>query len=101
MMRERNRLQTEIGNYDKLVQEFDENVELIGLAEAEDDKEILSEAEDALRALAETARKLELEAMLSGEADPNDCFIEIHAGAGGTESQDWASMLRRLYLRWS
>ena len=100
-MRERNRLQTEIGNYDKLVQEFDENVELIGLAEAEDDKEILSEAEDALRALAETARKLELEAMLSGEADPNDCFIEIHAGAGGTESQDWASMLRRLYLRWS
>ncbi len=100
-MRERNRLQTEIGNYDKLVQEFDENVELIGLAEAEDDKEILSEAEDALRALAEKARKLELEAMLSGEADPNDCFIEIHAGAGGTESQDWASMLRRLYLRWS
>ena len=55
-MRERNRLQTEIGNYDKLVQEFDENVELIGLAEAEDDKEILSEAEDALRALAEKAR---------------------------------------------
>ena len=101
MMRERNRLQTEIGNYDKLVQEFDENVELIGLAEAEDDKEILAEAEDALRALAEKARKLELEAMLSGEADPNDCFIEIHAGAGGTESQDWASMLRRLYLRWS
>ncbi len=101
MMRERNRLQTEIGNYDKLVQEFDENVELIGLAEAEDDKEILSEAEDALRALAEKARKLELEAMLSGEADPNDCFVEIHAGAGGTESQDWASMLRRLYLRWS
>lgn len=100
-MRERNRLQTEIGNYDKLVQEFDENVELIGLAEAEDDKEILSEAEDALRALAEKARKLELEAMLSGEADSNDCFIEIHAGAGGTESQDWASMLRRLYLRWS
>ena len=100
-MRERNRLQTEIGNYDKLVQEFDENVELIGLAEAEDDKEILSEAEDALRTLAEKARKLELEAMLSGEADPNDCFIEIHAGAGGTESQDWASMLRRLYLRWS
>ena len=100
-MRERNRLQTEIGNYDKLVQEFDENVELIGLAEAEDDKEILSEAEDALRALAEKARKLELEAMLSGEADPNDCFVEIHAGAGGTESQDWASMLRRLYLRWS
>ena len=100
-MRERNRLQTEIGNYDKLVQEFDENVELIGLAEAEDDKEILSEAEEALRTLAEKARKLELETMLSGEADPNDCFIEIHAGAGGTESQDWASMLRRLYLRWS
>ena len=100
-MRERNRLQTEIGNYDKLVQEFDENVELIGLAEAEDDKEILSEAEEAIRTLAEKARKLELEAMLSGEADPNDCFIEIHAGAGGTESQDWASMLRRLYLRWS
>ena len=101
MMRERNRLQTEIGNYDKLVQEFDENVELIGLAEAEDDEEILSEVEEALRALAEKARKLELEAMLSGEADSNDCFIEIHAGAGGTESQDWASMLRRLYLRWS
>jgi len=100
-MRERNRLQTEIDNYDKLVQEFDENVELIGLAEAEDDEEILSEVEEALRALAGKARTLELEAMLSGEADSNDCFLEIHAGAGGTESQDWASMLRRLYLRWS
>ena len=100
-MRERNRLQTEIDNYHKLVQEFDDNVELIGLAEAEDDEEILSEAEDALRALAGKAHTLELESMLSGEAYSNDCFVEIHAGAGGTESQDWALMLRRLYLRWS
>ena len=63
--------------------------------------DIASEAENALCVLAQRARKLELETMLSGEADSNSCFIEIHAGAGGTESQDWAEMLRRLYLRWA
>ncbi|SVD11726.1 uncharacterized protein METZ01_LOCUS364580, partial [marine metagenome] len=100
-MRERNRLQTSIDGYEDLVREFNENVELIELAEAENDLDIASEAENALLALAKRARKLELETMLSGEADGNSCFIEIHAGAGGTESQDWAEMLRRLYLRWA
>jgi peptide chain release factor 2 len=101
VMRERNRLQTSIDGYEGLVREFSENVELIELAESENDSDIISEAEDALCALAQRARKLELETMLSGEADGNGCFVEIHAGAGGTESQDWAFMLRRLYLRWA
>ena len=100
-MRERNRLQTSIDSYEGLVREFSENVELIELAESENDSDMVSEAEEALCALAQRARKLELETMLSGEADGNGCFVEIHAGAGGTESQDWAFMLRRLYLRWA
>ena len=75
--------------------------ELIELGEAENDSQIVLESEELLRDLAKTTNKLKLEAMLSGEADSNDCFVEIHAGAGGTESQDWASMLRRLYLRWA
>ena len=101
VMRERNRLQTAITGYETFVRELGDNIELIELGETEGDPDIVSEAEDALCVLAERARKLELETMLSGEADGNDCFVEIHAGAGGTESQDWASMLRRLYLRWA
>jgi peptide chain release factor 2 len=76
-------------------------VGLIELAEAEGDQAVLADAENALRKLKETAAKRGLEALLSGEADANDAYIEIHAGAGGTESQDWASMLLRLYMRWA
>ena len=74
---------------------------MIELAEAEGDQAVLADAENALRKLKETVTKRGLEALLSGEADANDAYLEIHAGAGGTESQDWASMLLRLYMRWA
>jgi peptide chain release factor 2 len=73
---------------------------LIELGESEDDGGVVAEAEAGLNALLETCRKLQLESLLSGEADSNDCYLEVHAGAGGTESQDWAEMLLRMYTRW-
>ena len=100
-MRERTQLEDAIKQYDELAQSLADHIELIELAVAEDDSEVLADAEKGLAELAATARVLELETMLSGEADGNDCFVEIHAGAGGTESQDWAAMLQRLYLRWA
>ena len=101
LMRERNQLQSAINQFNELNDSFVENLELMELAIAESDAEVLNEVEQGLVDLAGTARTLELETMLSGEADSNDCFVEIHAGAGGTESQDWAAMLQRLYLRWA
>ena len=87
--------------YDEIKAELDDNVGLIELGEAEGDEEIVREAETALRALAKKAAAKELEALLDGEADANDCFLEINAGAGGTESCDWAAMLARMYVRWA
>lgn len=78
-----------------------DNVELIELGEAEDDEEIILEAETAIKKLHKIAIEKELETLLSGEADSNDTYVEIHAGAGGTESQDWAQMLMRMYIRWA
>jgi len=78
-----------------------DNIGMIELAEAEEADDVAEEAEKALRALREQTAKMELESLLSGEADPNDCYLEVHAGAGGTESQDWAEMLLRMYTRWS
>jgi peptide chain release factor 2 len=101
IMRERTRLEHQLGAFTDLETEFNDNLELLELAEAESDEAIASEAENALVALRRRAAKLEIESLLSGEADGNDCFLEIHAGAGGTESQDWAEMLARMYLRWS
>ncbi len=74
---------------------------MIELGEAEKDQKVVSEAEAALRKLKADVARRELEALLSGEADPNDSYLEVHAGAGGTESQDWASMLLRMYTRWA
>ncbi len=74
---------------------------MIELGEAENDAGTVAEGEAAIRALKAASEKRGLEALLSGEADANDCFVEIHAGAGGTESQDWASMLLRMYMRWA
>ena len=74
---------------------------MIALGEEEEDSEIIIEAEKAISLLAKTAASKELEALLNGEADANDTFLEIHAGAGGTESCDWAAMLARMYLRWA
>jgi peptide chain release factor 2 len=84
-----------------LAQELDDSTTLIELGEMEGDAEVMAEGEAALAGLGRKIRKVELESLLSGEADANHCFMEIHAGAGGTESQDWAFMLYRMYLRWA
>ncbi|MGB2159762.1 MAG: PCRF domain-containing protein, partial [Candidatus Puniceispirillaceae bacterium] len=99
-MREKNRLQRQIDVIRSLQTELDDAVGLIELGEMEGDDEVVAEAEASLATLVTTAEKRQLESLLSGEADGNDCFLEIHAGAGGTEAQDWASMLVRMYSRW-
>jgi peptide chain release factor 2 len=100
-MRERTRLDTSIGAYRALERRLDDALTLHDLAEAEDDAATLGEAEAELRALRESTARLQLTSLLSGEADANDCYLEVHAGAGGTEAQDWASMLLRMYTRWA
>ena len=100
-MRERNRLDTAIGSYRKIAAELDDALGMIELAEAEGDQEMVAEAEKQLDVLKLEVHKRELESLLSGEADGNDCYLEIHAGAGGTEAQDWALMLSRMYMRWA
>ncbi len=99
-MRERQYLDTAITSYKDVAQQLEDNVEMIALGEAEGDTAIIDESEAALRILLETVQKRQLEALLSGEADGNDCFVELHSGAGGTESQDWTQMLLRMYTRW-
>jgi peptide chain release factor 2 len=100
-MQERTALDEQLGALARIEQELDDQVTLIELGDAENDQNVVAEAEATLRKLkAEVARR-ELEALLSGEADANDCYVEVHAGAGGTESQDWASMLMRMYVRWA
>jgi len=100
-MQERTALEDQLDALSRIEQELDDQVTMIELGEAEDDQKVVSEAEAALRKLqAEVARR-ELEALLAGEADGNDAYLEVHAGAGGTESQDWASMLLRMYARWA
>ncbi|MGH7092017.1 MAG: peptide chain release factor 2, partial [Stellaceae bacterium] len=79
---------------------FEDTLALAELADAEGDKAMLDDAQKTLLALRDEVKKRELESLLSGEADGNDCYIEIHAGAGGTEAQDWAEMLLRMYVRW-
>lgn len=100
-MQERTALEDSLTAIARIEQELDDQVTLIELGEGEGDQKVIAEAEQALRALkAEVARR-ELEALLSGEADGNDSYLEVHAGAGGTESQDWANMLLRMYTRWA
>ena len=101
LMQERTRLENAINICRALETELTENVEMIELGEAEGDSDIVGECEAALEALQQRAERMEVETLLSGEADVNDAFIEVHAGAGGTESQDWASMLLRMYMRWA
>ena len=100
-MRERTHLERMIGECEQLEKDLNDNAEIAELGEAEGDAGIVNEATAALRALAAKSHKLEIESLLSGEADPNDCFLEVHAGAGGTESQDWASILLRMYMRFA
>ncbi|WP_143710247.1 peptide chain release factor 2 [Parvibaculum lavamentivorans] len=101
MMRERTRLEEAIGRYRALEASLNDNLELIEMGEAEGDAAIVAEAEAALKAARDVAAEAEIETLLSGEADANDTYVEIHAGAGGTESQDWAQMLLRMYTRWA
>jgi len=90
-----------IGGCNALEQEFRDSLELIELAEEEGDADTVAESEKALDAIAKKLARMELESLLSGEADANNCFIEIHPGAGGTESHDWADILYRMYVRWA
>jgi peptide chain release factor 2 len=101
LMRDRQRLIDSVSTYRMIESGLRDNVELIELGEAEGDADIVQEAETTLKSLAETAAATELEALLDGEADGNDTFLEINAGAGGTESCDWAAMLARMYVRWA
>jgi peptide chain release factor 2 len=100
-MRERQQLEDAIKAYSELESGLNDNLDLIALGEEEGDNDVVADAENALKELVRVAQKREVEALLSGEADANDTFIEVHAGAGGTESQDWAQMLARMYLRWA
>lgn len=100
-MRDRQILEKRIDIYRNLEQQLEDGATLIELGEAEDDEESINEGELTLRNLRDVAQKQEVEALLSGEADGNDTFLQIQAGAGGTESQDWASMLTRMYMRWA
>lgn len=99
-MRERTRVDNLITSYRGMQSQFSDGLELLEMAEAEGDETLASESQQSLETLLNQAKQMELEALLSGEADANDCFIEVHPGAGGTESQDWAFMLFRMYLRW-
>ncbi len=100
-MRERQKLDSSLGTVRGLENELADAVGLIEMAEAENDAAMVGDAEKAILALSARAEKQRLQSMLSGEADGNDAYLEIHAGAGGTESQDWASMLFRMYTRWA
>jgi len=100
-MRRRQDLDNRISLVLKLERSIADNVDMIDLGEAEGDKQIVAEAEQALLALKDEVAEHELETLLSGEADGNDSYLQINAGAGGTESQDWARMLMRMYIRWA
>jgi peptide chain release factor 2 len=100
-MRERAIVENQLGDFRALESGLDDNRDMIALAEAEGEEGLIAEAEKALADLRDRARKAQVAALLSGEADANDAYVEVHAGAGGTESQDWAQMLARMYVRWA
>lgn len=99
-MRERDQLKAAIDRIESLDKELEEGRAFIELGEEAEDEVTIQEGEKLLQTLLKKAERWRLESLLSGEADSNDCFLEIHAGAGGTEAQDWALMLQRMYLRW-
>src|SRR6056297_3283515 len=101
LMRERQKLADALDAYNGFRQELSDNLDLIELGEAEGDEEVVADAESAIARLREQAAQAEIEALLDGEVDANDTFLEINAGAGGTESCDWASILARMYVRWA
>ena len=101
LMQERTSLEDALDGIGKVERELEDNVGMIELGEAENDAGVVAEAETALKNLKKEVARRELEALLSGEADRFDSYLEVHAGAGGTESQDWAEMLLRMYTRWA
>jgi len=100
-MQERTALEDQLTSIGHIERELDDQQMLIEMGEAEKDQRTIAEAEEALRRLKADVARREMEALLSGEADANDSYLEVHAGAGGTESQDWAGMLLRMYTRWA
>jgi len=100
-MQERTSLGDQLESLKRIERELKDNQELIALGETEKDASVVEEAEVALEKLREETARRQIEALLSGEADANDTYLEVHAGAGGTESQDWAEMLLRMYTRWA
>ena len=100
-MRERTALDERIASIRRLEGDLDDALTLIELGEAEDDPASVAEGEAAIRKVQTEAERRQIETLLSGEADPNDTYIEVHSGAGGTESQDWTAMLQRMYARWA
>ena len=100
-MRERNELEDRLGSIDRFERELDDAITLVELGESENDADTEKEGVAALKALVAEARRRQVEALFAGEADGNDTYIEVHSGAGGTESQDWARMLFRMYARWA
>ena len=100
-MRERTQLDQALGGYRQIAGGLSDNIEMIEMAEAEGDVALVTEAENAIFALKEIAAQRELESLLSGEADANDCYLEVNSGAGGTEAQDWAQLVLRMYIRWA
>ena len=101
VMRERRRLEASVGAVNQIGQEMADAIEFVDLGEAEGDEETVNEGLASLAALAAKADADKIQALLAGEADANDAYLEVHAGAGGTESQDWAEMLQRMYSRWA
>jgi peptide chain release factor 2 len=101
LMRERQTLEDGVKGVRGITQALEDNIGLIELGEEEGDQSVIDEAEAAIRSMSGEVKARQIETMLSGEADGNDTYLEIHAGAGGTESQDWASMLLRMYTRWA
>jgi peptide chain release factor 2 len=99
-MRERTDIEARLTGILNLERELDDASTLIDLGDSEDDEETINEGESMLRGLEKESQKQQIEALLSGEADGSDTFLEVHSGAGGTESQDWANMLFRMYSRW-
>ena len=100
VMRERTQLDAGLKAIDEMEHDLADNIELIELGEMENDIDVVADAEATIEVLHGKAQQAELQTLLSGEADSNDCYLEINAGAGGTEAQDWAEMLGRMYVRW-
>ncbi|MBI2233471.1 MAG: peptide chain release factor 2 [Micavibrio aeruginosavorus] len=101
IMKERNGLDQQIQSIRALENRMNDSIGLIEMGEAEGDLEIVGEAEESLLSLRKEAEKMQIESLLSGEVDSNNAFLEVHAGSGGTEAQDWAEMLLRMYTRWA